>query len=173
MTYKILMKRGPSNSWITPVDYLLADGQQGLDTTLMKTKIGNGKTTWSQLPFENQVFREFTFIINRGQQITLGSNKTNAIIIPSNMIITKCYAHVTIAPTGSNLIFDINKNGTSIWNITSANKISIAAGNNSGNQVSFDTINLVEGDLLTIDVDQIGSIVSGSDATILLKCTVV
>ena len=172
MSDSIQIKSGPSSWWISPNDYVLSIGQQGLDTTLMKTKIGDGITPWSQLLFQEQTFREFTFIINRGQQITLGTNKTNAIIIPSNMTIVKCYAHVTIASTGTDLIFNIKKNGTSIWNINSSNKITIIAGNNSAVQTVFDTISLVEGDLLTIDVDQIGSIISGSDAIIMLKCLI-
>ena len=87
------------------------------------------------------------------------------------MAITKCYAYAKIAPTGSNLICNIYKNGTSIWNVTPANQITIADGSHYGTQTSFDTTTLVEGDLLTIDLEQIGSTIAGSDITIVLECT--
>ncbi|AMV24177.1 hypothetical protein VT84_07255 [Gemmata sp. SH-PL17] len=64
-------------------------------------------------------------------------------------------------------MFDINVNGATIWS-TQANRLKIAAGATSGTQSTFNTTTVAEGDLLTIDVDQVGSTVAGQDVTVYL-----
>lgn len=91
------------------------------------------------------------------------------LIVIRDSEITKVYAYANTAPTGADLIFDINKNGTSIWNTTQANRIKITAGNNTGSQTSFDTVDLTEGDILSMAVDQVGSSVVGQDVVVALK----
>lgn len=110
----------------------------------------------------------FTFILHRGENATTGTSKTNTLVIERACTITKAYAYAKTAPTGTALIFDINKNGTTIWT-TQTNRLQIATGSNLGTQTSFDTTSLVENDLLTIDIDQIGSILPGADITVVLK----
>ncbi len=102
---------------------------------------------------------------------TVGANKTCSFIIPTLCTIVKVYAYSRVAPTGANIIFDINKNGTSIWNVTQANRLKILAGANSGTQTSFDTTALAEGDIIDIDIDQVGSTIEGSDITVEIKVT--
>lgn len=119
--------------------------------------------------------RLFTFGLNvtspggSAVPVTTGVNKTVIIIVDKAYTINKCYAYAKTGPTGAALIFDINKNGTSIWNSTQANRIQIAAGANYGTQTSFDTTTLAEGDILSIDVDQIGSTVAGNDISVVLR----
>jgi len=110
----------------------------------------------------------FTFILHRGENATVGVNKTNTVIVERACTISKAYAYAVTGPTGSALIFDINVNGTTIWS-TQGNRLQIAAGQNSGTQTSFNTTALAEGDLITIDIDQIGSTISGADITVVLK----
>lgn len=105
--------------------------------------------------------RVFTFVLNRGENATIGVNKTNKLIVDKAYTITKCKAYATIAPVGTDLIIDINVNGNTIWS-NQANRISISAGNNLGIQTSFDTTTLVENDILSIDIDQ----ASGGDITV-------
>lgn len=101
--------------------------------------------------------------------LTTGTSLTPAMVVVTAQTITKVYAYVKTAPTGASILIDINKNGTSIWNTTQANRLAITAGNNSGDQTSFDTTSLAEGDVLTFDIDQVGSSVSGADLTIVVK----
>ena len=75
-------------------------------------------------------------------------------------------AYAKTGPTGADAIFDIAKNGTSIWNSTQANRIKITAGGTTGSQTSFDTTAVAAYDILTIDIDQVGSIIAGQDITI-------
>lgn len=103
-----------------------------------------------------------------------GSLLTGTLMTPpwgamKSLTITKIYGFVNVAPTGAAIIIDTNKNGTSIWNVTPANRLTIAIGATSGSQTSFDTTTLVENDTLTFDIDQIGSTVAGSDLTIQVK----
>ena len=91
-------------------------------------------------------------------------------IVHRTLTITKVYAAVKTAPTGASLIIDINKGGTSIWSGDQGNRVAITAGNYSGTSTSFTTTALAEEDQLTLDIDQVGSTISGSDLTVLLKC---
>lgn len=85
--------------------------------------------------------------------------------------IISAYAYVRTAPTTADIIFDINKNGTTIWS-TQANRLKILDGANTGTQVAFNTSILSQDDRLDLDVDQIGSGTAGADATILLNVRV-
>jgi hypothetical protein len=73
---------------------------------------------------------------------------------------------VGTAPTGANLIVDVNKNGTTIYT-TQGNRPSVVATQNAGGPgTTPDVTALVAGDYLTVDIDQIGSTIAGSDLTV-------
>lgn len=75
---------------------------------------------------------------------------------------------VGTAPTGADLIVDLNKNGTTIFT-TQANRPRITAGQSSGGPGSApDVASLAAGDLLSLDVDQVGSTVAGADLTVVI-----
>lgn len=101
--------------------------------------------------------------------LTTGTSVTPVHVVIADQTITKAYANVKTAPTGASILIDINVNGTSIWATTQANRLAIAAGATSGTQTSFDTTSLSENDVLTIDLDQVGSTTAGADLTIVLK----
>jgi hypothetical protein len=70
------------------------------------------------------------------------------------------------APTGANLVVDVNKNGTTIYS-TQANCPTITATQNAGGPgATPDIVSLAAGDYLTVDIDQIGSTIAGSDLTV-------
>lgn len=89
--------------------------------------------------------------------------------------ITEAYAVVKTAPTGASLIVDIEystddgANWTSIWNTTTANRLTIAASAKDDDQTAFDTTSIASGSLLRIAIDQVGSTVAGADLTVTLK----
>tara|TARA_R110000765_G_scaffold166825_2_gene271743 strand:- start:3331 stop:4050 length:720 start_codon:yes stop_codon:yes gene_type:complete len=69
-----------------------------------------------------------------------------------------------VAPTGSNITINVKKNGSSIYSV---NKATIDASTTStvNSIVSFglsSNVQLAEGDILTVHVDQIGSTIAGS-----------
>lgn len=108
-----------------------------------------------------------TFLLAQGGVATTGVSKTAAVVIPTPCILVKAFIYAKTAPTGAALIVDINKNGTTIWS-TQGNRLQLAAGATTGNQNLFNTSTFVEGDVLTIDIDQIGSGVAGQDVTVIL-----
>lgn len=110
-----------------------------------------------------------TFLLAIGGPATTGTNKTNELTMPYSGKFVKSYIRAKTGPTGSAFICDINKNGTSIWASTQANRIQIAAAATSGIQTSFDTTLFNPGDILSIDIDQIGSTIAGQDITVQLE----
>lgn len=87
----------------------------------------------------------------------------------ANCTISSVWASVGTAPTGSSIIVDINKNGTTIFT-TQANRPTIAIGAAySGNVTNMDITSLSAGDYITIDIDQIGSTVAGADLTVCVR----
>lgn len=113
----------------------------------------------------------WTFVFPVTGTLVTGTSLTPILIVPATLTIVKAYAAVKTAPTGAAILVDINKNGTSIWSVTPGNRLTIAAGATTGNTSTFDTTSLAEGDLLTFDIDQIGSTVGGADITVQLKCS--
>jgi len=111
-----------------------------------------------------------TFVVTITGTLTTGTSLTPILIVPQDLLILKAYAAVKTAPVGANIVVDINVNGTSIWNTTPANRLSIVAGSDTGNQTLFDTTQLSDGDLLTFDLDTVGSSTAGADITIELRC---
>lgn len=101
--------------------------------------------------------------------IATGTSLAPLLIAPFNLKILKAFARVKTAPSGADLIFDINKNGTTIWS-TQANRLKILDGITSGTQSTFNTVNVDEGDYLSLDVDQVGSSIAGANATVELYC---
>lgn len=77
-------------------------------------------------------------------------------------------AAIGTAPTGSSLIIDVNKNGTTIYT-TQGNRPTISAGTNSASETSPNVTSMAIGDYLTVDIDQIGSTVAGSDLTVFVR----
>lgn len=71
-------------------------------------------------------------------------------------------------PSGSSLIVDINKNGTTLFT-TQGNRPAISPGGYLGGSGMPDVTTFVAGDYITIDVDQIGSSTAGSDLTVVLR----
>lgn len=91
---------------------------------------------------------------------------TQRLPIDGTYTIVGTWLMVGTAPTGSSLIVDVNKNGTTIYT-TQANRPSIAASANAGGPgATPDVTTLAAGDYLTVDIDQVGSSVAGSDLTV-------
>ena len=55
MTAQVQLRRDTAANWLL-ADPVLADGEMGIDLTVSKVKIGDGTTTWSQLPYQDELF---------------------------------------------------------------------------------------------------------------------
>jgi len=114
-----------------------------------------------------------TFVFTVVGVLSTGTSVTPALIVPSALTIVKAYAYVKTVNTGADLILDINKNDTSIWSATPANRLTMTDGDADKytTQTIFDTTTLAEGDILSLDIDSIGSTIAGADLTVQLKCS--
>ena len=110
---------------------------------------------------------KYVYFILPDDAIYTGADKIGRIYVTVTGTIVEVNASVKTAPSGTSIICDINKNGSTIWS-TQANRIIIADGSNTGTQTTFDTTTVTSGDYFTIDVDQVGSTTPGAKLTVRL-----
>jgi hypothetical protein len=77
-------------------------------------------------------------------------------------------ARLTSAPTGSSAILDVNKNGTTIFG-NQAFRPTFAATSRDATVGTHTVSQLTDGDIITIDVDQVGSTSPGSYLTVVIR----
>lgn len=97
--------------------------------------------------------------------VAVAINVSGTFEIQQSLTILGVDLRVKTAPTGAALIVDINKNGTTIF--STRPEIAAAATSGGGSAV-LSVTTLAAGDLITVDIDQVGSSVAGSDLTIAL-----
>jgi len=86
-------------------------------------------------------------------------------ISPQAVTAVKTWIKCKTAPTGANLI-------ARIYNITQAavvGTVTITAGSTTGNSTTYTTPAIAQGDVLRMDITQIGSTIAGADITIILE----
>jgi len=88
--------------------------------------------------------------------------KQAQVLMPASATISKVIAYADTAPTGADMQIDVNKNGTTIFTTQSKRPI-IAAGTNTDDSDTPDVTALTQDDIVSIDVDQVGSTVVGGD----------
>jgi len=101
--------------------------------------------------------------------LTVEANKVGRIYIDFDGTILEAHGSVISAPTGANLICDVNLNGTSIWSSNQGQRLTIDGGTFTDIQTAFTSVDVVSGDYLTLDVDQVGSTVAGEKLVVRLK----
>lgn len=114
------------------------------------------------------VTRHITFGVNGTLVVGAGSVRFYA---PFACTLVRVQTAVGVAPTGASVIVDANKNGTTIFT-AQANRPAIAASAYVSSWVAPDVTTLAAGDYVTVDVDQVGSSVAGSDLVVMLEATV-
>ena len=108
----------------------------------------------------------FTFSVSGAVAVGTGALRFYS---PCDMTISEVLAACDTAPTGQDLIVDINKNGTTIFT-DQDNRAIITNGCNFGVSGAPDITTLVRNDYLTMDRDQIGSSVAGINLTVHVRC---
>jgi hypothetical protein len=118
----------------------------------------------------------FTFPLP-GALVTGTNMMGTQIIVPFACTLVKAYINAGVAPTGASIIFDANYDsnggadagGTSIW-ASGANRPNIAVSTFTNSTTTFNTTALAAGGTLTMDIDQVGSTIAGSNACLTLIC---
>ena len=92
-----------------------------------------------------------------------------AFDFPFDFVATRVYATVTTAPTDSALTIDVEDEGTTILNAV----VSISSGGYNAETSTFtgaaSSYALTKGDLVSIDIDQIGSTIAGAGLIVFIE----
>jgi len=143
---------------------------------VIKIKVTNGKLTDNTggvvtldlggggSPVRMALFRHEDVLVV-GSGVSRIYNLTGA-----DLTISKVHAALNSAPAGSSAIFDVHKEGTTIFT-TQANRPAVAAGANTGETTTIDVATWPNGSYLTADIDQIGSGTAGSDLSLTVVCS--
>lgn len=90
-------------------------------------------------------------------------------VAPFDGEVVNVIATVGTAPTGDDLIIDLEKNGTTVFS-TTANKPTVeATKKTSALSARPDVPRFAAGDVLAINVTQVGSTVAGSDLDVVVQ----
>lgn len=108
---------------------------------------------------------------NKPGVVTPATNISNKLVVPSPLTFTAAILYADVPPDGQAMICDINLNGTSLWAATPANRPTLADGDGGPEFFTdFDTTEAATGDLLSWDMDQVGSVYPGRRVTLILVC---
>jgi NO-binding membrane sensor protein with MHYT domain len=102
------------------------------------------------------------FTIPGALAVAVGSVRWYA---PKSITITSVVVSVGTASLGASVIFDVNKNGTTIFT-TQANRPTVAASAFTASTTGMSVTTLTTSDYITVDIDQIGTTYSGADAVV-------
>ncbi|MDD4628374.1 MAG: hypothetical protein PHE68_03200 [Candidatus Peribacteraceae bacterium] len=100
--------------------------------------------------------------------LEIGANQGATVVMPYGFTCTGIKLRAKTAPTGANLIVDINKDGSTIFSTNP--EIDSSATTEDGNQV-FSVTDIPAGSVLTLDIDQVGSSTAGENLTVILNGT--
>jgi hypothetical protein len=119
-----------------------------------------GLTNFDQINLQAETTLHF-FIA--GAQTT-GTKKAQALVSRAG-VITGVRAYLDTPPTGAAFIIDCNINGVTAYT-TQTNRPTVAISGNASTTTAPDVTTVAAGDRISVDVDQIGSSVAGSDLSI-------
>lgn len=104
--------------------------------------------------------------------LTVDTNLVMFIVpVGLSLTIASTTIRVLTAPTGATFIVDVHKNGVTVYT-TQGNRPTIPATEFVNTSAAPDITALTAGDYITIDVDQIGSTIAGSDLAVTINCEV-
>lgn len=139
----------------------------GNTTTSKKFLYQTGNGSVSAAPAWGATPKKF-LVWHIPSDISTGTQKSARFYMPFAGTISKARAYLKTAPTGADVLIDLNKNGSTIWS-TQANRLTVSAAANTGSQTSFNTTTFVADDYIDIDIDQVGSTEPGEDLTVQLE----
>jgi hypothetical protein len=106
--------------------------------------------------------------------LTVGANK-DRWVAPFNGEVIGAVATVGVQPTGATLIFDVLKNGVSIYTVNTKPTVAVStstspfAPSDAAVPPAAAAGRFVTGDVFSLSVTQVGSTVAGSDADVTVE----
>jgi hypothetical protein len=142
-----------------------AEAAAGADTTRAVTPAGLATATSALAPKTALEEELGPFSVTGAISVQSGTNK---VYVEHAYDLVSVRASVGTAPTGASLIVDVNRNGTTIFG-TQANRPTITAGTTTDLAGAASVTSYSSGDYFTVDVDQVGSTVAGSNLTVQIR----
>lgn len=136
---------------------------QSAGTMWLKTSGAATNTGWTQFLVGTKTV-QVPFTIFCSGALTAAANKAR-VTSPVTGTIVGVYISAITAPAGAAILVDVNKSGTTLFT-TQANRPTIADGANDSVVAVPDVTSVAAGNVLTVDVDQIGSGTAGSNLTV-------
>lgn len=149
-----------SSGTITDTQVAAANKDGSTGVASMRT-LGTGAT--QSAPGNDARFTK-SAVFSRAGNIDV-STGAGRFVFPVAATIINVIISVGTAPTGSTIIVDVNLNGTTIFT-TQANRPAIAISGNTATSATPNVTAAAAGNYLTVDIDQVGSTISGADLTV-------
>lgn len=111
-----------------------------------------------------------SMVFSYGGDLVIGTGTFKWVPNRSGRIVS-VRAAVGTAPTGDDIVVDVNLDGASIF-LNPADQPEIPATTQVGPAVSPPTTPFVAGDYVTVDIDQIGTTIPGADLTVMVEIVI-
>lgn len=167
-----VIKSAEVNSNFNAINTELFDIDQGnfnvgaqLPDTLLATIATAGKVNGSAVVSQTVDGVKGQYVWYIDGVLAVGTNQSAEFEVAATLTIVGVRLRCKTAPQGANLIVDINKNGTTIF--TTRPEIDAGQTTDDNNHVISVTA-LATGDILTVDIDQVGSTTPGSNLTVIV-----
>lgn len=109
--------------------------------------------------------RKYVELKDSGTLVATGTQ--DYFLAPEKGIITSITGYSITAPTTADVIYDVNKNAVTMFT-DQDDRPTIADGANVASETLPAIVDFDEGDIITIDCDQIGSGTAGANAVIVI-----
>lgn len=103
--------------------------------------------------------------------LSVVTGKARFIVPPGNWTISSITGIIVTANTGASVLVDVNKNGTTVFT-TQSNRLTIPASTTT-TQTSgtIQVASVSGGDVISVDIDQVGSTIAGADLSVQIVLT--
>lgn len=149
---------------------LAALSTSGSDLLFGVDVVKTGSITWDEITGKPDISgskpQAISFYID---DVLAVETKSVTFLAHTALTIQSVIMCVDTAPVGSNIIVDINKNGTTIFT-TEANRPTITAGTDTSVSVVPDVVSIIAGDKISVDIDAVGSTTAGENLSITIVC---
>jgi len=112
----------------------------------------------------HSILKTVTLISSGAQSLTTDNHLK--FVMPENGVYVSAVAHLGTVPTGATFIIDVNKGGVSLYTTQTRRPIIAISAATSTETATADITGLAKGNVISVDIDQIGSTVAGSDLTV-------
>ena len=147
--------------WVDVLD----SANQVYDNTISGLTAIRVKTALDELAAAINSTDVFLFVVAISDETTdLATGQAFATDVPFNLTLTRIYVSVTTPASGADLQIDIEDEGVSLLNAVFGFQTNNAETSSFASAAS--SYALSKGDLLTIDIDQVGSTTAGAGAKV-------